>query len=298
MYVRSCYPLLYQRLAGQHCAVLLGTPGIGKTMFGLYLLWRRLREREAPSGGHGPVVYQSAEGLCVVLHEGRPHMYAQGAFAVTELLLRDDTYYVVDGRTPEQATCAALLITSPKRAVWGKWVTQHSAALHYAPVFSLPELLVCRACCYQRIPEARVLALFDRWGGSARFVLDQCDEQHQERLTCELTASLRTCDLVAAFNAICAADCGVDDVRHCIAHMMDVSAGFTSFTLEFASNYMRDRVLIELAVRGSAAVRQFIHAAQPEPYLAALRGHLKASRCLHWLQAVRTLARASERCYQ
>lgn len=101
MYVRSCYPLLYQRLAGQHCAVLLGTPGIGKTMFGLYLLWRRLREREAPSGGHGPVVYQSAEGLCVVLHEGRPHMYAQGAFAVTELLLRDDTYYVV-GRTPEQ----------------------------------------------------------------------------------------------------------------------------------------------------------------------------------------------------
>lgn len=143
-----------------------------------------------------------------------------------------------------------------------------------------------------------MLALFDRWGGSARFVLDQCNEQHQERLTCELTASLRTCDLVAAFNAICAADCGVDDVRHCIAHMMDVSAGFTSFTLEFASNYMRDRVLIELAVRGSAAVRQFIHAAQPEPYLAALRGHLKASRCLHWLQAVRTLARASERCYQ
>jgi hypothetical protein len=273
MYVRRCYPLLFQQLCTQRRAVLLGTPGIGKTMFGLYLLWRRLRERGAPSG-RGSVVYQSAEGLCAVLHEGTACMYAQGAHAVTELLLRDDTYYVVDGRRPEQAMCDTLLITSPKRSVWGKWVTQHSAALHYAPVFSRPELLACRACCYQSVSEARVLALYDRWGGSARFVLDQCSEQQQAQLTCELTACLRASNLVTAFSAICAADCGVDDVPHRIVHMMDVSASFTSFTLGFASNYMRDRVLLELAARDAAAVRQFIQAAQPEAYLAALRGHL------------------------
>ena len=269
--MRSCYPLLFEHIMRQHRSVLLGTPGIGKTMFGLYFLWRLQRERAALGGC---VVYQSAEGMCSVLDADGARLYPQGAHFILALLLRNDTYYLVDGRTPEHATCRTLLITSPKRAVWGKWVMQNSAALHYAPVFSLAELLACRACCYEGVPETRVLALFDRWGGSARFVLDQSNEQQQQRLTCELSASLRTCDLVSAFSAICAADCGMDDVPHRVVHMMDVSSSFTSFTLGFASNYMRDRVLVELSARGTASVRQFIHAAQPEPYLAALRGHL------------------------
>jgi hypothetical protein len=254
MYVRTCYPPLYERVVLEKRSVLLGTPGIGKSMFGLYFLWRLLQKRHR-------VVYQSAGGQCVVLNPGaQPLLYAQGSPRVLELLLRDETFYVVDGRPPEEGLCSTLLITSPKRAVWGKWVTHTSATLLYAPVFSLTELLLCRACCYVGVPEALLLSLYNRWGGSARFTLGQSDEQQQERLTRELSSSLCSCDLTTTFNAICSADCGADDVPHRLVHMLEVSPDFAAFKLGFASDYMRDRVLMELSSRGKAAVRNFIRA--------------------------------------
>lgn len=191
-----------------------------------------------------------------------------------QLLLKHDTFYVVDGRAPLAALCRTLLITSPKRAVWAKWLTQHHAARLVAPVFTLRELLECRAACYPGVSEARVHALHARWGGSARFVLAQSNEQEQRVLTSELRASLRSSDLSSAFDAIRLADTGLDEVPHRMVHMLAVDDAFVDYTLGFASDYMVDRVLCALVSRAAAAVRQFIAAAAPSPYMAALRGHL------------------------
>lgn len=274
LYVRDCYEPLAGRVlnAPNKRCVLLGTPGVGKTMFGLFFLWRVLRGRAAPGGA---IVYQSFDGLCIVLHAALPPAVFQPTHAhVTQLLLRSDTFYLVDGRVPLAAQCATLLITSPKRAVWAKWKTQHHAARLVAPAFTLPELLRCRAACYPQLPEARVRALHARWGGSARFVLAQSSEEEQRVLAAELAASLRTCDLATVFEIIRMADCGDDETPHRLVHMLAVDAQFVDYTLGFASEYMAARVLCALVSRADAAVRRFIAAAAPAAHMSSLRGHL------------------------
>ena len=274
LYVRDCYEPLSGRVlfARNKRCVLLGTPGVGKTMFGLFFLWRVLQGRAEPGGA---IVYQSFDGLCIVLHAALPPAVFQPTYAyVTQLLLRSDTLYLVDGRVPLAAQCATLLITSPKRAVWAKWTTQHHAERLVAPAFTLPELLRCRAACYPQLPEARVRALHARWGGSARFVLAQSSEEEQRVLAAELAVSLRACDLATVFEVIRMADCGDDETPHWLVHMLAVDAQFVDYTLGFASEYMAARVLCALASRADAAVRRFIAAAAPAAHMSSLRGHL------------------------
>ena len=280
LYVRRCYEPLARRVlsARNKRCVVLGTPGVGKTMFGLFFIWRLLRDRAASAGGGGGggvVVYQSFDGLCTVLHIAQPPAVYQPTSAhVAQLLLRSDTFYVVDGRAPEAAQCPTLLITPPKRAVWAKWMTQHHAARLVAPAFTLQELLECRAACYPDVSEARARALHARWGGSARFVLAQSSEEEQRVLTAELAALLRACDLTTVFETIRMADSGADEVPHRVVHMLAVDDAFVDFTLGFASDYMADRVVCALVSRAAAAVRRFIAVAAPAAHMSALRGHL------------------------
>jgi hypothetical protein len=156
LYVRPCYRALAERVRLACCgrAVLLGSPGVGKTCFGRYLLWRLLRERAAAGADSGAVVYHSRDGRCAVLHAARPALlFRPGSTHVAHLLMRANTFYLVDARVPEAARCPTLLILSPvDRAVWAKWETQHNATRLLAPVFSPCELLACRAACLAAAP--------------------------------------------------------------------------------------------------------------------------------------------------
>lgn len=276
LYVRRCYsPIADAILASDAFAsgrtVLMGTPGVGKTMFGLYFLWRLLARLPA---GHC-VVYQSFDGMCAVLRAGSPVTLLQrGSDPLAAVLLQHTTFYVVDGRQPEAARCRTLLITSPRRAVWYEWTKQTLARRLYMPVFSLSELLACRAECHSAVSEATVRALFARWGGSARFTLALTAAAEQAQLAGELSASLRSIELAAVLDALRRGDTGADEVPHRLVHMLQVGPAYNVFHLGFASQYMADRALLSLTARATDAVRCFVRAAQPELHTAALRGHL------------------------
>jgi DNA polymerase III delta prime subunit len=82
--VRDCYEDLYNKLVeamqtkskrGQHW-LLLGTPGIGKTLFGLYLIYKIVKSAKNNSGENIPsFIYSDREGEAVYLSfDGQPRI--------------------------------------------------------------------------------------------------------------------------------------------------------------------------------------------------------------------------------
>jgi hypothetical protein len=168
-------------------------------------------------------------------------------------------------------------VSSPRKAVWGEWGKLAHAAKFYMPPFSLDELLRCRAIAFPHIAEARVEALFARWGGSARFVLELSGNIEQADLILSATSAARNADLVKAIETVSSADGGGEMYAtspHVLFHLV-MPAGLNALPiLTFASDFCRDIVFGELSQQGVGAVRRFLLASESSNVFGSLRGYL------------------------
>jgi hypothetical protein len=87
------------------------------------------------------------------------------------LVLKADTFYIIDGQTtPMASSCITLFISSPRSQHYKEFVKQKMAKEWYFPVWTLDELLACQRQCY---PDLSIEILKERYrvcGGVARFV--------------------------------------------------------------------------------------------------------------------------------
>jgi hypothetical protein len=268
MLVRSCFSDLLPLLLSKHSAVLLGTPGIGKSRFGLFVAWSHVVS--CPSI---PLVYQSQSGELVYLIHGGARIVG---FGEVESLLNSiiPVLYVVDGCTPLASVCKTLLVSSPKKIIWSKWQARRVASVFFMPAFLLDELERCRKLCFPAVSALRLLQLFERWGGSVRFTLAHAAIDAQRTATMQLNSDLTSKDLSKMLEVVAAADCGgLEDASHRIIHM-SVSPDYTEFSLVFASPYMCNRALVATVAREKGKVLAFMQAADNVRMLRALRGQL------------------------
>lgn len=113
--VRECYPILFEcivKRAPKARVALSGTPGIGKTCFLMYFLWRLILQS---SKEYPRILFHDCEGDRFVLYEDgsvQP-LIDQPAYAKAQKA-RPNMWYLVDSVVPEATSFInILLVTSP-----------------------------------------------------------------------------------------------------------------------------------------------------------------------------------------
>jgi len=172
LFVRECYTdvfglLLTDIARGLKDFGISGTPGVGKSLFFLYFLFRIMNDSPWKPKR---IVYQRGNRFeCFDLEE---HDVVELDYLEPAVLVRDkDTFYVVDGRYsyPLSASCITLFISSPRSDHFKDYVKQQKATVWYFPVWTLEELSICRRSCYPLFPQNVLAERFRVYGGVARF---------------------------------------------------------------------------------------------------------------------------------
>ena len=175
IYVRKCYrdvfDLLLKSIKMKSFAIS-GTPGIGKSVFFVYILYRLMKDFEEKTLSLRPnrIVYQRAtEYTCFNLENQTAveleHLEAKA------LVRQQDTLYIIDGQTtPMSSSCIALFISSPRSQQYKEFVKQKMAKQWYFPVWTLEELQSCQSQCYSDLSIEILKERYRVYGGVARLV--------------------------------------------------------------------------------------------------------------------------------
>ncbi|CAB4403843.1 unnamed protein product [Rhizophagus irregularis] len=169
---------LDRQAEGRRGCVIIGTPGIGKTHFSLYLAFYITRRYNSDD-----IIYeQSFQKNSRILH-------IKSNEAVMEIKnpkLDDphDCFYIADSVTPAPwKTKYSFVVTTPKHQLWHDFVKVHPRK-YYAPIWSKEEIWHVWNDQYKNeVSEARVKELIERWGCIPRRVfVEHNDEPDLEYL--------------------------------------------------------------------------------------------------------------------
>ena len=294
VYIRPCYVDLYDQLRTSAEAVMLGTPGVGKSTAILYFLWRLLNDKAITASSTDVENTSDLSRLTWIIYQPQQKDVTRFVFNTLRRTVQSCTVVaslvpppsadnvrleVYDGVTPGWTLSSryrrAWLISSPRKAVWSTWAKHVNADPTYMPVFSLDELQRCRELCFPKLPATTVELLHDRWGGSARYVLERSSASKQVKLVQSVEAGARSADLSRIMHIVLAGD--GDNLKHgeaphALLHLMVMPNKLPHAM--FASDYCRDLVVSTWTEQGQDAVRNFIMAAEGESPLGSVRGHL------------------------
>ena len=175
-------------------AVITGTPGIGKTVFGLYELMKVVNE--------GKTVYYHRADIYVKCCNGFATVLKKKDFLREVRLASTNDWYIVDGVKPyfiNHTKAFILLTTSPRKEIWYKFSDEHGANTYWMPVWTEEELNSCREVAYPFVSEETMKSLYDKFGGVPRYVLSQAPNKGVLE---KLTFAFRevSCDEYLRFN--------------------------------------------------------------------------------------------------
>ena len=179
LFVRKCYEDVFQLFLGQiergtKSFAISGTPGIGKSLFFVYILFQILNNLKNQSGWKPKrIVYHTEAGFeCFDLENSTVSDLPIGTSEAATFVRRPETFYVVDGRhaSPLLSSCVCLFLSSPRAEHFKGYVKQRKATVWYFPIWTYEELETCRQFCYADFPKGVLLERYRIYGGVARFM--------------------------------------------------------------------------------------------------------------------------------
>ena len=176
LYVRKCYEdvfHLFLKDINRKSFAISGTPGIGKSFFFVYILYRLIKNYTEKTLSFKPnrIIYQM--GFTFECFDLQQQIVTRTTkFDAEELVREQDTFYVIDGRTsdPLASSCIVLFISSPRSELYKDYVKQKKAKEWYFPVWNREELDACQHHCYPDLPIEMLQKRHRIYGGIARFV--------------------------------------------------------------------------------------------------------------------------------
>jgi hypothetical protein len=270
LYIRQDYKNLFELTmarirGGSRGMAILGTPGIGKSMFSFYVLWRLCQEYP-----DGVFVYDRLNRPVLMFH--RQTVLRSGSyFGFIDELEKKSTWYLVDGKPPMHVQAKTLLFTSPRKHNFHEFLKRvNEVDQAYMPVWSLEELQNARALCHFQVTETDVLMKFERFGGSARFVLAS---QATETLLINLDSAIASSDIrkLWTYSGELASP---DDITHMAIHVIvDEREKYIWTHVEYASAYVLSQVQARLDQRDLEDAARFV-LFRTDAFDAARRGYI------------------------
>ena len=189
LFVRHFYADLYENVLGGLAQgektgrfnkfIICGNPGIGKSAFGLYCLFRALKDNRT-------VVYQVEKLVSCYVFSGEscrevPLVSLTSQVVKPPELSDPRTVFITDSTTPPMVQAFTVFITSPRRSRWHEYSKGVDVSMLYLPVFTESEIQECRAVCFPELDEGDVMQRYAKWGGIPRYVLTKLklDDQRQ-----------------------------------------------------------------------------------------------------------------------
>eukprot|EP00276_Gloeochaete_wittrockiana_P000257 CAMPEP_0184673574 /NCGR_PEP_ID=MMETSP0308-20130426/86752_1 /TAXON_ID=38269 /ORGANISM="Gloeochaete witrockiana, Strain SAG 46.84" /LENGTH=516 /DNA_ID=CAMNT_0027121073 /DNA_START=942 /DNA_END=2492 /DNA_ORIENTATION=- len=176
IYVRRSYKTLFAYLYSEYkCRarthfLLTGNPGIGKTWFSLYCLYRFSQMgNDTP-----PLVVNFGNAQIVgVFVKGRAIRASSMTDNIVQKTLREEgCVYLVDGvADPARHNCFTIFTVSPDHSKYGEYLKVTKAFRRFLFPWSLEEIQECRALCYPDVSQDLAEEFFRYFGGTVRYVL-------------------------------------------------------------------------------------------------------------------------------
>ena len=267
MYVRHCYPQLWNVCLGAlnrpgiRNLVILGNPGIGKTVFGYFILLHLARSNET-------VVYEPARGKDRFLFCGETAV-AGSNMDFKDILNLSETYYVVDAIAPIHYAAKTILLTSPRPKVW-KDFYKDDCERFYMPVWTEQEILQCRDLMYSDRPLERVMECYRKWGGIARYVLRFAMVERQQSLLGEAINEVNLEAIVNSNGQMSAKDIMIS---HRVLHIL-VEDDFNNEGYVFASRHVLNMVYNKVFAENRGRLLAFLSSCSKIDSFAVVYGLL------------------------
>ena len=203
-FVRHCHEDLSQLIENEvrlrkgtmANVIVLGTPGIGKSLFGLQQLARLLQVQHAKGTGDTSfdIMYQCGQkGSNVrswLFHRSGHVRYWRGS---VERATSKNDWHIVDSSIPIPSEANVLLVTSPDRNVWKEWAKQVKSYEFCMPIFSEDEMVELRKRCSPHLPGGRAFKIaMDTFGGVPRKVLNAVKSVDVFKSECQYLANATT----------------------------------------------------------------------------------------------------------
>ena len=212
--------------------IILGNPGIGKSMFLLYMLVKLVAQKET-------VVYDP-------FWDKKSFLFSAGTMKIGELedfvfeLSNASTWYLVDGKEPAFQEAKTLLVSSPNPKNYKEFHKLNTVKRLFMPIWTWEEIQECKNILYSSLPEEKVEELFMKWGGIPRFVLGKAMDETNTNLLDEAISAKAT-RLKELISYIGESDTETD-VSHKLLHII-VHEGYTTKHIAFASDYVANKII-------------------------------------------------------
>jgi hypothetical protein len=235
LFIRDFYGQFYDTfITYRNCCKLIicGTPGIGKSAFGSYCIYRALTDGKT-------VIYQTLRKNHICVFKGEK---------VTELndipseLLADikNSLYICDGVKPIFSTvqCPTVLITSPKKAIWNAFSKDEMCEMKWFGRWDRSnELELLRKHCYPNITKSMMNKQVLLWGKIPRSTFTN-PKRYTEKELIELI-KLRGPELLIKSSMI--KETGKEDTIHRLIHIIPNDT-FDNERRDFASDFVGNEI--------------------------------------------------------
>mmetsp|Transcript_12456 Transcript_12456/g.37376 ORF Transcript_12456/g.37376 Transcript_12456/m.37376 type:complete len:698 (-) Transcript_12456:1189-3282(-) len=285
MFVRPCWVKLYDVVMGKmesragtkgEGIILTGNPGIGKSWFLSYVLYRVASEMPTRA-----VVFESVaeEKLWVFGADGSVRQLDWEQRRHVEELNDASTIYLFDpaghntGQTREPYRCLAFTIiaSSPNKNNY-RDMLKHGGKILYMPPWSLAELRTA-APFVPKPPSAQDVAeRFAHHGGISRAVLSD----DPELWDAQLQAAVESCNLGAVKRSLGHSDADESATHKVVAYKVieDGHAPYTRVRVDFVSPHVGKLVFDQYHSAKRAELATFLLSAQGSPTVAGVCGAL------------------------
>lgn len=270
LFVRTCYVDLFLLIeeilktkdnsGDLSSAIVYGTPGIGKSFLGFFILVILAQRGASVVYEHGPTktsYYFTPEEV----REGDSDCFRRE-------IKNPENYYVVDSFKAAVAGAKTILLTSPYKDHW-KELNKESGTFLYMPPWSKAEMLKCHKLAYSDVAENVVIENFARWGGVARYVLKHATNESKQK---ELDDAISNCDPDMIRKSV-GTEFAKEDITHRIVHIFPDST-YKKVIHDLASSYVRERVTLRLFQEFRRDLEIFLASSSGLRALGALRGYL------------------------
>jgi hypothetical protein len=269
IWIRDCYENLFNKILSEYDqgrpekgVLITGNPGIGKSMYLFYLLWRFCQLGKT-------VVFELAgHKVAYLFKPGEPPQVATSADKFPELQL-SSTIFLHDpmpGNEPIFANAFTVVASSPNPKNFKAFCKRDGSRVFYMPVWREDEVKACNSALKSwKFPKQQISDVFSKFGGIPRFLKDPL---HYETL---LMGSIKSCVPEDILHSGDRPDV-FDSFSHKLLHYVVSEDKFTAKSMNFASDFVFDKIVEEWEKDNDIALEEFVVKSKQKPLLAGARG--------------------------
>jgi NADH dehydrogenase [ubiquinone] 1 alpha subcomplex assembly factor 7 len=277
LFIRSFYRILYERIffyfdEGLLGFAITGTPGIGKSVFLFYVLWRLARLEKQPEA----IVFHRAQddGL-IYLFTSNGCFKTKTLSAVDPFLSKKTTWYLTDtlDPPPTRTIMKTILVASPNRKHYKMFLKVHeSVPLHYLEPWSLEELLM--AAPSYNLPADIVKERYHILGGVSRHVF-AIAKLSIEKTKGHISQAFQCFDF-DQFSLITSNMYNAKRISHRLVHLFinESTPDCTEIYAKFGSRFILEKALNNYIQSSKAKLVDFLAVNKANPATKPLQGNL------------------------